>query len=100
MAIIIWEEPKKIVNDTDVNNKGTLVYAYDWNNINQIVNNISFIGTNVFNGNIGQDIHVNAGTNFTTNLVLVYGVSAALSPEYKKILSGSIGMLIVDGQWI
>ncbi len=87
-AAITWSTPATISGDTDVCAWGTALYACDWNNVNQIVNGVSFTGsssTSSGGANIGLS-GVTGGnyTAFTSTSNPYNGLSAA----YKNILAG------------
>ncbi|MDD5528095.1 MAG: fibronectin type III domain-containing protein, partial [Patescibacteria group bacterium] len=96
---ITWGTATNISGDTDVKTDGTLKYAYAWSNINQTLNGVAFVGTNVSNGNVGasSDLTVNTSGPNTSNVV--YGDSALLSAAYQNVLSGLIGQYYVATAW-
>jgi len=87
-AQITWDTVLDITNDTDVANWGTLVYAYDWANVNQVVNGVPFTGTasaTAGGGAVTTQIAAVATTAFTTTA----DPFAALSAAYRAILIGA-----------
>jgi len=88
---VVWSaSATTLTGDLDVETAGTLKFAYNWNNVNQTVNTVPFVGTT-------------GGTNVSTDLTLVgssggvlanlFGSSSSpfstLSAAYKNILVGA-----------
>lgn len=83
---ITWGTNVTISADSDVFTDGTLMYAYDWANVNATVNGIAFTGTSTQNG--GSNVSISGlGSNyqgFTSTSVPFTNLSAA----YQSILKG------------
>jgi hypothetical protein len=83
---ITWGTNVTISADSDVFTDGTLVYAYDWDNINATVNGIAFTGTSTQNG--GSNVSISGfGSNYSgyTSVSTPFG---NLSAAYQSILKG------------
>ncbi len=87
-AQITWGPARNISATNDVVTNGTLVYAYNWANRDEIVNGVPFAAANSRNagGNVGT-------TMTSVNTSVAWSSSAAfsaLSQEYTNILVGAI----------
>ena len=87
-AAISWTPPATISGDTDVCKWGNALYAYDWNNVNQAVNGVSFTGSSSTTGG-GANVALSGvnGGNYTA-FTATSNPYNALSAAYKNILAG------------
>lgn len=84
-APVTWSAPATISSDSDVSNAGTPVFAYNWMNVVQTVNGVSFTAPGG-----GAALGWNSGASYAAfvtdagTAMPAYGLSSA----YKNILNG------------
>jgi hypothetical protein len=71
-----------IVSDMDVSTKGGLVFAYDWNNVSETVNGVSFTAP-------GSGVTLFGFSHQSSGFVVPAGVAGSLSPAYQSVLDGA-----------
>jgi hypothetical protein len=88
-GVITWDGPVTISGITDVLTNGTAAYAYDWANLNQAVNGVSFTGSSSISAG-GANVTL---SGFTIRNGTVFGSSSApfstLPAAYTNILCGA-----------
>ncbi len=96
-ATIVWEEAQNVGADFDVSTEGELVYAYNENNVDAVINGVPFKGFTTYGqwfessqepdvqlANFGEARNVTV-TDFCPN----FTASDTLSASYKNLLSGT-----------
>ena len=87
-AGIAWGYAKTIAGDTDVATGGSLVYAYDLNNVTQTVNTVSFAAGNSGTSLGSGQVTISAALTRYSGFGSASAPYANLSTAYDKILNG------------
>ena len=96
---ITWQTPRNIKDDTDVSTKGTSVYAYAINDIDTVVNGVTFIAGGAINRslkvqNLGDDHDVVSSDflRYTPDAYMKNGktLDSSLPVSYRNLLDGGI----------